>query len=407
MGQRVSGLVDHLNPFSTNNPAPEVSDDFRRRRASREDPSSDHFFFGSHFLMGGKRFEVAKPEAFLFGQNSDLDLFGSPVKFPYGGVSETVGALNALVNIRKDSIKIVRNEREGLYNLEFIFDTDVNCYIQVHYCARELIENNLFKFDVRLPDMKPSEKFYFSIGANQVFNRLTLEECQFDPQKINYNGGFWYPVVIEIRTADEECGFKEQVQITMCIFEKSSNAGCPYALKPLKQKLITDGVIFVMQEVFGIENRETDRDRAFECVVCRDNPSDTLLLPCRHLCICNQCDSDFLSNVKECPICRTPVKALLTLNAVKSIEIGTKGHNSAIESVHLTEALNGPFMLSRAGSRRSVISRRSSQTSSLRSKRNATLDSRGSSGQLQVFPPSIHENPASECIELEDIVSVT
>ncbi len=34
-------------------------------------------FFGSHFLMGGERFEVNQPEAFLFGENGDLDLLGT------------------------------------------------------------------------------------------------------------------------------------------------------------------------------------------------------------------------------------------------------------------------------------------------------------------------------------------
>ncbi|KAK5967973.1 hypothetical protein GCK32_006823 [Trichostrongylus colubriformis] len=34
-------------------------------------------YFGSHFLMCGGRFDLAKPEAFLFGENSDLDLLGS------------------------------------------------------------------------------------------------------------------------------------------------------------------------------------------------------------------------------------------------------------------------------------------------------------------------------------------
>lgn len=103
--------------------------------------------------------------------------------------------------------------------------------------------------------------------------------------------------MIEIRSNDPESGFREQSQITMCVLEKTQNNNCAYSLKPLKQKLITDGVIYMMQEVFGIENRETDRDRAFECVVCRDSNSNTLLLPCRHLCICKHCDSDFLSNV--------------------------------------------------------------------------------------------------------------
>lgn len=34
-------------------------------------------YFGTHFLMCGGRFDIAKPEAYLFGENSDLDLLGS------------------------------------------------------------------------------------------------------------------------------------------------------------------------------------------------------------------------------------------------------------------------------------------------------------------------------------------
>lgn len=34
-------------------------------------------YFGTHFLMGGERFEISQPEAFLFGDNSDLDFLGT------------------------------------------------------------------------------------------------------------------------------------------------------------------------------------------------------------------------------------------------------------------------------------------------------------------------------------------
>lgn len=33
-------------------------------------------FFGSHFLMGGERFETGQPEAYLFGENTDLNFLG-------------------------------------------------------------------------------------------------------------------------------------------------------------------------------------------------------------------------------------------------------------------------------------------------------------------------------------------
>lgn len=128
MGQRTSAFLARWSPFGPRDAAapPEDPEHARQHRpaggaAKDAAPNAPvEHFFGTHFLIGGKRFEVAKPEAFLFGHNADLDLFGAPVKvgswggrpeplqFPYGGLSSTVGVLNALVNIRKDSIKISR-----------------------------------------------------------------------------------------------------------------------------------------------------------------------------------------------------------------------------------------------------------------------------------------------------------
>ena len=36
-------------------------------------------YFGSHFIMGGERFDydVRQPEAYLFGENSDLNFLGN------------------------------------------------------------------------------------------------------------------------------------------------------------------------------------------------------------------------------------------------------------------------------------------------------------------------------------------
>ena len=34
-------------------------------------------YFGSYFYMGGERFEMSQPEAYLFGENSDLNFLGN------------------------------------------------------------------------------------------------------------------------------------------------------------------------------------------------------------------------------------------------------------------------------------------------------------------------------------------
>ena len=42
------------------------------------------------------------------------------------------------------------------------------------------------------------------------------------------------------------------------------------------------------------------------CKVCMNNRIDTIFIPCRHACVCEQC-YDKLPVPKECPICRRNV----------------------------------------------------------------------------------------------------
>lgn len=86
---------------------------------------------------------------------------------------------------------------------------------------------------------------------------------------------------------------------------------------------------------------------------------DTLILPCRHLCLCNSCADSLRYQANNCPICRAPFRALLQIRAVQKTFNGA--HTNSISpqqqvlqetnaenippgyiAVSLIEALNGP-----------------------------------------------------------------
>ncbi|KAI6183956.1 RING-type E3 ubiquitin transferase [Aphelenchoides bicaudatus] len=409
MGQRAS----NLNPFASRDleqPNQEQGRSSRNQNSRNPADTNENGsgspiserFFGSHFLMGGKRFDSTK-DTYLFGTNSDIDYLATPVKFPYG-VSETVSVLNALINIRRDSIRIIKektaDERPSIYRIEFIYDCDVNCYIQLHYCAREmLIEDNSVKFDLRFPELKPTKRFLCKTGADQVFNEILFKAHQFDPQKMYYNGGFWFPLIIEMTTNDPSSGFRDQTQVTLCTLERSSQS---VLIKPVKQKLITDGVVYLMQDVFGIENREANNERDFECSICKDCESDTILLPCRHLCLCHSCDESFLHNVKECPFCRSPVKALLTLDAIRLAETDSNTSRVgqiATEHINLIEALNGPIVRSETN----TLSRASSLSSNSRKSIAKSAQAQRESARKIFQQQPSSESTNADAVELQDI----
>ncbi|XP_076626757.1 mitochondrial E3 ubiquitin protein ligase 1 [Colletes latitarsis] len=56
------------------------------------------------------------------------------------------------------------------------------------------------------------------------------------------------------------------------------------------------------------ERRQRVRDNDLRddqlCVVCRTNPREIILLPCGHVCLCEDCANDITN---DCPLCRTPI----------------------------------------------------------------------------------------------------
>jgi hypothetical protein len=116
----------------------------------------------------------------------------------------------------------------------------------------------------------------------------------------------------------------------------------------------------LLQEIYGIENKnltrisnvDDDEDTGSECVICICEPRDTLILPCKHLCLCNSCADSLRYQANNCPICRSPFRALLQIRAVQKsntpiINInqqdGTENIPIGFVPVSLIEALNGPI----------------------------------------------------------------
>ena len=63
--------------------------------------------------------------------------------------------------------------------------------------------------------------------------------------------------------------------------------------------------MLTVQDVYGVADLAT----APECVACLVERRDTILLPCRHLCVCRSCFDQFTNDT--CPVCRAPFQSYL------------------------------------------------------------------------------------------------
>ncbi|CAH1274445.1 RNF157 [Branchiostoma lanceolatum] len=350
-------------------------------------PPKSGCYFGSHFIMGGERFDTTQPEAYLFGENSDLNFLGNrPLPFPYPAPqpNEPTKTLKSLVNIRKDSLRLVRiedpepepeeaedeeKEPSPKYNVEFTFDTDVKVGITIHYFASEEIVNGLAVYTSNDPTLT-SETVHYKRGASQTFSLPShvLEPSMWNIDDFSYDSDKQViPMVIQCCVEEEEEHAENlgHAHMLFASFEKNSE-DC-FTIKPLKQKQMVDGLCYLLQEIYGIENKNSQEtkhqeddidDSGSECVICMSDIRDTLILPCRHLCLCNGCADSLRYQASNCPICRQPFRALLQMRAMRKktsltpavtpqseadeVQVIQENIPPGYEVIPLIEALNGP-----------------------------------------------------------------
>ncbi|NXO31384.1 RN157 ligase, partial [Cisticola juncidis] len=346
-------------------------------------------YFANHFIMGGEKFDSTHPEGYLFGENSDLNFLGNrPVVFPYAAPppQEPVKTLRSLINIRKDTLRLVKCSEEVKtpgeevskakvhYNVEFTFDTDARVAITIYYQATEEFHNGVASYTPRDNSLQ-SETVHYKRGVCQQFcvPSHTIDPSEWSEEELGFDlDREVYPMVVQA-VVDEGEEHSGHCHVLLATFEKHSDG--TFCVKPLKQKQVVDGVSYLLQEIYGIENKYNTQDskvaedevsdNSAECVVCLSDVRDTLILPCRHLCLCNSCADTLRYQANNCPICRLPFRALLQIRAMRkklgplsptsfnpiiaSQTSDSEEHSSSenippgYEVVSLLEALNGPL----------------------------------------------------------------
>ncbi|XP_038845141.1 probable E3 ubiquitin-protein ligase MGRN1 isoform X1 [Salvelinus namaycush] len=313
--------------------------DIQANSAYRFPPKSGNYF-ASHFFMGGEKFDTPHPEGYLFGENMDLNFLGNrPVQFPYvtPAPHEPVKTLRSLVNIRKDSLRLVRYKddtdapvEEGgkpkvLYGVEFTFDADARVAITLYCQAFEEFTNGMAMYNPKGPALV-SETVHYKRGVSQHFSlpSFKIDFTDWKEEDLNFEldrGVF--PMVIQA-VVDEGDDCLGHAHVLLAAFERHVDGS--FSVKPLKQKQIVDRVSYLLQEIYGIENKnnqetkpseDENSDNSNECVVCLSDLRDTIILPCRHLCLCNSCADTLRYQANNCPICRLPFRALLQIRAVR------------------------------------------------------------------------------------------
>lgn len=257
-----------------------------------------------------------------------------------------------------------------------------------------------------------NQAIIYNKGTNILFQRpqhfIIPDNYNFNNWQFNINSNY-FPIVIECRPLNDKIS-PHHAHITLAYIDKtiinktqqdnsgyslqSLNINHSYQIKPIKQKQFIDGVLYSLQEIYGIEKKNSNDDeqtdhlcvsqtsssiatsltattatnsnstttsttttssskrinqddesldstfkddesdekkrgleqeieqelKGIECVICMCETRDTLILPCRHLCLCKLCAINLRIQSNNCPICRIPFIALVQIKLLRKKE---------------------------------------------------------------------------------------
>ncbi|CAL4167329.1 unnamed protein product, partial [Meganyctiphanes norvegica] len=191
-----------------------------------------------------------------------------------------------------------------------------------------------------------------------LYDQNTHKSVWLDKVKITLYGIEMPNLFNDISNVTKSC-FKNNIKVclsyrVMTVVKKQQN----YVLKLPKQKIYIVSLSMILKSIFPdfkrnyVAGEDDTEDNGAECVICMCDLRDTLILPCRHLCLCNCCADSLRYQANNCPICRAPFRALLQIKALQKAsnpgsnpQPNTEGGDnipSGYEAVSLIEALNGP-----------------------------------------------------------------
>jgi len=158
---------------------------------------------------------------------------------------------------------------------------------------------------------KTGKHFLAIPGVNQIFKQ---DDVLFNPklytkdQLTHVSDSTVFPLIISMNTLDARDTDKVTQLLTFATLNRTDDSSS-WELKVLHQKLSCLNETFIIHDIFGMEQSNSDDT----CVICLSLQRDTLIIPCRHFCVCHQCAQELRRQTNKCPICRGCARAMVKI----------------------------------------------------------------------------------------------
>lgn len=173
-------------------------------------------------------------------------------------------------------------------------------------------------FQVVTERMHQSLQFTYSAKSDSILQVTTSRNEQIDSRTCTWTQETMLPAAlaasyrVEISSGVVSCllaispvAMSSQRQLTYLKITGSRP-------KLTLQKLEIGEKVLIIQDIYGAKTRGAHEDESLECVVCMTALRCSIVLPCRHLCLCAGCSDVMRSQGQpKCPMCRTELDAVV------------------------------------------------------------------------------------------------
>lgn len=229
-----------------------------------------------------------------------------------------MGVMKNDVNVSKSTVKLVKMN-ETQYSLEFTFDASQKCRLSIYLCAFESKNTyNVPTFFHTPTSLKQDFKFDYEAGQKQEFKGglCVVDLNALSKFNITNHSKDHFPCIINLEGVyDRQEGqpMRQNAVLTYCVFVKE---GSGLGIRVVKQKIVNNGNAFEMKEIYGLQDamKGEVEDDGKECIICLTNNKNTIMMPCGHLCVCDECAIPIAKSTKQCPVCRAPITSTVPVN---------------------------------------------------------------------------------------------
>ncbi|KAL4430488.1 hypothetical protein ABPG74_005413 [Tetrahymena malaccensis] len=222
---------------------------------------------------------------------------------------------------KKNSAKFVKQENSWTFQFEF------DALKPVTISAYFLVQQSL-RFFSQLHESFSDEKAKYELNFNAC-QRNQQFSCSFPIQLETLNSKYlenkdkYWPIIVQMKREDP---YLEQKNLFYYFTIQPKQSEFQPFLK--KQVLELNNESYEISEIYGVENTDLVHGEAAEqkqanmddcnkeCIICMTDLIDTVIMPCKHMCICVECAKTFQQKKSNrlCPVCRKEIESFLRIS---------------------------------------------------------------------------------------------